>query len=267
MAPDHPRTWIKIAARTGYAARGAVYVIVGALTVLAGFVSSKKPDTRDAVSTLMHQPFGVVLVCALLAGLCCYVIWRLLQVIFDPDEHGSGAKGLIIRAAFLVSATSYAFLALYALSLLGIGLAEGGGGGGSPLREYLTSFLGARTVALALAITFAGVAIAHWRKAFAGTYEKYFKADDDAESIIRPIAVIGLSARGLVFAVIAWLFASRFIYLGEQQATEKPGLQDVLNYLAKLPYGPWLTIAMGVGLIAYALYSLAEARWRRIGRL
>lgn len=266
MKAHHPQTWIEIAARTGYTARGAVYTVLGLLTLFAGIRSVEKPDTKDAISVLMHQPFGVALVFLLFAGLCCYVFWRLVQVIFDPDEQGMDIKGLTIRAALLVSAVSYTFLAIYALSLLGIVFTDGDDNGGAGLRHALAAVIGARNVALVLAITFSGVAIAHWWKAFAGTYEKYFKTDDDTSALIRPVIVTGLVARGFVFAVIAWLFASRFFYLTEEDGGKNPGLQDVLTYLSKQPYGLWLTIGMGLGLLSFAFYSFAEARWRRIRR-
>ncbi|MBB3464284.1 hypothetical protein FHT92_004927 [Rhizobium sp. BK377] len=43
--------------RSGYAARGIVFLLVAGLALLSG-VAGGKADTKSAVSTLLEQPFG-----------------------------------------------------------------------------------------------------------------------------------------------------------------------------------------------------------------
>ena len=43
-----------------------------------------------------------------------------------------------------------------------------------------------------------------------------------------------------------------------------PGVEDALSFVQGLPFGGILLGAMGVGLMAFALYSILEAIWRRI---
>ncbi|WP_312145598.1 DUF1206 domain-containing protein, partial [Stutzerimonas kunmingensis] len=45
-------------ARSGYAARGMVYVIVGFFAIMAALGSGETVDTRGAVQQLLGQPFG-----------------------------------------------------------------------------------------------------------------------------------------------------------------------------------------------------------------
>ncbi len=264
MTSQHDK-WIEAGARTGYSARGVVYAILGGLVIAGGVRSAEHMETKDAISALLGQPFGVVLVFLLFLGLCCYVAWRLVQVVFDPDDQWDSFKGVFIRGALLVSAASYTFLAFYALTLLNVVFSSGGGDDGSELRDFLNGLIGARYAALAFAAVFAATAVAHWHKAIGGSYEKYFKASDETMTMLRPIIVVGLCARGVVFAIIAWLMFTRFLYVSEQNTDAQPGLKEALGYLSDLPYGPWLIMAMGTGLVAFALYSFAEARWRRIG--
>ncbi len=255
-----------MAARAGYAARGIVYIILGCLTFLAAFSAASKTDTKGAIRTLLEQPFGEALVGLLVIGLASYVFWRLVQAFFDPDDHGLGVRGVFIRLALFVSALSYSTLALYAASLVFSIHSDGseGGAAGSVVRS-LNGFFSIQTISLGMAIVIAGVALSHWWKAFAGTYEQYFKADEQAMRIIRPISIIGLSARGLIFATISWLLVLRFLNRKEDSAGDaQPGLKHVLHYFSELPYGQWLLGGIGLGLVAFALYSLAESRWRRI---
>jgi hypothetical protein len=44
------------------------------------------------------------------------------------------------------------------------------------------------------------------------------------------------------------------------------GIGGALFALAQAPFGPWLLEAVALGLLAYGTYSLAEARYRRVGR-
>lgn len=258
--------WIAVLARAGYSARGVVYCLLGGLTCLAAFQATGRPDTKGAVRTLLDQPFGYVLVGLLVVGLAGYVFWRIVQAAFDPDRHGFGPKGLCIRGALLVSAFSYGTLALYAASLLGALRSQGDGSGmGSEIIDRLNGFFSFQVVPVALAIIFAGMAVAHWWKAFAGTYARYFKADEATMSIIRSVSIVGLTARGVIFATLSWLLVLRFLNLhANGGGEEKPGLKEALAYMEQLPQGQWILAGIGLGLISFALYSLAEARWRRI---
>jgi hypothetical protein len=46
--------------------------------------------------------------------------------------------------------------------------------------------------------------------------------------------------------------------------SESTGLDGALRTFAALPFGSWILSAIGVGLIAYGLYSFARARLARL---
>lgn len=121
-------------ARSGYAARGVVYVIVGFFAVMAALGSGETVDTRGAVQQLLGQPFGAILLWLVVIGLLAHVAWRLTQGIGDTDRHGHDAKGLLIRTGLVSSGVVNLLLALFTLSMLVSGLdrfSEGGGGSGA----------------------------------------------------------------------------------------------------------------------------------------
>jgi hypothetical protein len=256
--------WIEYLARFGYGARGVVYLVIGVLIVIGAGVGEGGSATRDAVRTLREQPFGTFILWLLVIGLAGYVAWRLVQAIFDTDDHGTSIKGLGVRAGLLASAVTYGALGQYTLSLLGVfGNAGSSGGSGGGAARWLESFVADRWVALILCLVFLAVAIAHFVKAIKRKYADHFQASEEAMAWIHPISITGLCARGGVFVILALLTFYRFLTAGGG-ADDPPGLSDALAFIAGLPAGPLLLTAMGLGLIAFALYSLIEARWRRI---
>lgn len=249
-------------ARTGYAARGVVYVVIGFFAALAAIGSGRTMDTRDALQELLSSGFGSAVAVALVAGLAAYAAWRFVQSVFDTDAHGTGAKGLAVRGGLLASGITYSGLALYTFSLWR-GAASSSGGGGA-VASALAGFIGATATSAVLACVFAGVAIAHFVKAWKEGYARHLQASARAMRAIHPISKIGLTARGLTFLVIAVLFGYRALGERHDRGGQSVGLGDALDFIVGLPAGQWLLGAMGVGLICFAAYSLTEAWFRRI---
>ncbi|MCT7378181.1 DUF1206 domain-containing protein [Chelativorans salis] len=241
-------------ARAGYAARGLIYGVIGVFAALAAIGAGEAMGSRDALLVLLSSVAGSVLAYALVAGFAFYALWRLIQAGFDTDNHGTDPKGIAIRGGLLVSGLVYAALASYTLSLAG-----GGGSSGGGWAATLAAFVGARWVSAILALALAGAGMAHIIKAVQERYARYLKADAGAMKIIHPVAKTGLVARGLVFLILAFLLLTR-TFRGGDQASSKAALE----FIQSLPLGWLLLSLMGLGLIAFALYSFIEARYRRI---
>ena len=75
------------------------------------------------------------------------------------------------------------------------------------------------------------------------------------------IGVAGLLARLVVFGLIG-VFAIRAAI--QYDPKEAIGLDGALQKLAHQSYGPWLLGLTAVGLLAYAAYCFADARYRRV---
>lgn len=249
-------------ARAGYASRGVVYLIIGSFAALAAIGGGRAEGSKGALQTLLDQPAGTVLVGILLIGLIGYVAWRLIQAIGDTDRHGTSPKGLAIRAGLLASAATYATLALYAASRIGL-FSGGGSGSGGGAAQFIAGLVGSRTAAWLLAVVLLGVGIAHCWKAVTAKFEKHFRAERETMRRLRPIARAGLIARGSIFFVLAFLLIYRGVTAGDDGGSP-PGIEDALRFVQQLPFGNGLLAIMGVGLMLFAAYSFAEAWWRRV---
>jgi len=260
-SPHLPASWFKPVARIGYASRGVVYVVIGTFALLAALGPAPNKDSEGALQVLLGQPFGRTMVVMMIAGLAGYVAWRLVQSLLDTDDHGWSAQGIAIRGGLLGSAFTHGALALYAASLLG--LVGAGDEGGPSLADRIAALFGTTPLLVVMGLTFAGVGIAHVAKAVRRRYADHFDASARVMRIVHPVSIIGLSARGVLWGVVALLLAKR-VWDKTPDENEPPGVGDALSYLQGLPAGQWLLGAAGVGLLLFAGYSFSEAIWRRI---
>jgi len=81
------------------------------------------------------------------------------------------------------------------------------------------------------------------------------------ERAVQVIGIAGLAARTVVFGLIGWFLVKAAIEYDPQEAV---GLDGALARLAEAPYGPVLLGFTAAGLIAYGLFCVAQARYRRV---
>ncbi|MEX2628890.1 MAG: DUF1206 domain-containing protein [Tistlia sp.] len=249
---------VRIVARVGYGARGVVYLIVGGFAVTAALVGGQTTDAKGALRELWQQPFGLALLALVAAGLLAHATWRLLQALLDADDHGLGAKGLVVRASLLVSGLVHAGLAVSAVRLA---LGAGSGGGDSeqslagsllaqPFGPYLVAAVGLAVIAGGLGQT---------GRALSGRFRRTLRLEACGLQRLGPLCAAGLAARGLLLAIVGLLFLLAALELDPEQAG---GLTDALAWLRGQPYGGVLFLAMALGLFAFGCYSLVQARCR-----
>lgn len=258
-----PASVIRPIARAGYASRGIVYLIVGVFAFIAGVsAGGDQKGAKGALQTLLEQPFGQALIWCMIVGLAGYAVWRFVQSIFDTDDHGLDAKGVVVRGGLLTSGITYAYLALFALGMLGV-LGGGSDGKSSGPVAMAESMLGSTVTLIAMATIFLGVAIAHWVKAFKRKYEDHIDAPERMMPMVHAVSISGLTARGVAFAILSAIAVFRLVNPSDG-AGEKPGIKEALEFVQNMPAGNVLLMIMGAGVVLFAIYSLIEARWRHI---
>lgn len=258
---DNASRGMVLLARSGYAARGIVYLIIAFFAVRAARGAGSNVSTKGAVEQILAEPYGQALMWGVAIGLFGYSVWRLIQAIADTDNHGSDVKGVVVRLALVGSAAANALLALFALSLVSRWGTGAEGGAGQDLLSRLLGLENSNLLIYATALIPLGVGIAHLVKAWRAGFERYFQCPDHVMRWVRPISQAGLAARGVVFLVIAALL---FLGGARYEPSDPPGVKEALDSLQGMPFGNALLMAIGLGLAGFALYSFAEARWRRI---
>ncbi|MGO7448227.1 DUF1206 domain-containing protein [Rhizobium ruizarguesonis] len=93
-------------------------------------------------------------------------------------------------------------------------------------------------------------------KGISRKFERYLQLPGQKE-IVTLICIYGLVARGVVFAITGVLFACAGFRVDPGQAGS---MGDALEWLHQLPLGSFLYVAVAMGLAAFGIYNLVEAR-------
>ena len=260
--------WFERLARLGYAAKGLVYFIVGFLAAQAAFgTGGRTTDTSGALTTIVTQPFGKFLLFLVTIGIIGYVLLRIAQAILDPEHAGEkmDAKRIAQRLGYAFSALAYSSLAMTAVKLI-IG---SGGSSGNATQDWTARILaqpfGRWLVGLAGVIAI-GVGFSYLYEAYKAKFRRHLKliqmSPAEQTWAVR-LGRFGIAARGIVFAIIGLFLIQA---AKQSDASQAKGFGEVLAILAQQPSGPWLLGIVALGLIAYGIYSLVEARYRQIVR-
>jgi Domain of Unknown Function (DUF1206) len=244
--------------RAGFVARGLVYGIIGILAIkLALGSSSDSASQKGALQAVAHQPFGHFLLVLVAIGLAGYSLWRLTRAILGHGPEGSDNG--VDRVAAAASGIVYAGLCALAVEIL---LGSGGSGSGKakgvfgwPGGVWLVGIAGAVLIGVGLYQGYRGV-----------THD--FLEDSKTEEMsprvrswITWIGTFGLLSRMVVFGLVGVFLIRAAIDYNPNKAV---GLDGALAKLRDSAYGPYMLGVVATGLIAFGIYSLTDARYRRI---
>jgi hypothetical protein len=261
--PSVTRNPIETLARLGYGARGVVYGLVGALALLAAIGSGGQTGgSRSALQTVLAQPFGKLWLVLIAIGLFGFCAWRFLEALTDADRRSSDMKGWAIRGAHVISGAIYAGLAI---SAIGLALGQGSGGGEDQAAQGWTAWLmsqpfGRWLVGL-VGLAIAGTGLGFAWKAWKGNVAERLSLPSDKRQWIISLGRMGFAARGVVFVLIGGFLILAAIH---SSSSEVHGLGGALQALQQQPYG-WVLLALtAIGLFAFGIFGLVQARYRHI---
>lgn len=264
---DAVRTpWFGALARTGYAAKGIVYIVIGWLALMTSVsAGGQTTDPQGAITTIYQQPFGKFLLFIIVVGFVGYALWQFARAIFDLDRQDSGAKEQVRRIGYAVVGVSYLGFALAALRLLLQHTAPQSSN--TTTQDWTARLLaapGGVALVVALGLIVFGVAIGLFYEAWKLRFERYFPLEQMSEGerkLARFTGRYGLGALGAIFVVISIFLIEAALNHNPQKAQ---GLAGALATLAAQPYGEVLLGLVALGLVAYGVYGFVEARYRRI---
>ncbi|WP_042369865.1 DUF1206 domain-containing protein [Streptacidiphilus neutrinimicus] len=245
-------------ARVGFAARGVVYIVIGLLAVMVGLGFGEPAlDRGGALAAIAGEPFGILLLWLLVIGFSGLALWRAVQAAASPQEAGHRFLDALRAVIYAVAAWS-----TYEFATVGRAPASSDSSA-HDVTARLLGTSGGRVLLIALALVVIGLGLAMVARAasrrFAERLRTGWMTRATREAVLR-LGQIGHAARGVIVTA-AGIFAL-VAALTDNPARAK-GLDATLRSFAQTSFGPLVLVVVAVGLVAFGLYSIAEARWRR----
>lgn len=223
--------------------------------------SGTSADQSGALAEIKETAWGPAFLWFAVVALVALVVWQITEAIVGGSPRGDDStKQKAARAKAAAKAVVYLVLAGLAF---GVVTGESSGGGGEKVTRWLmSSGLGKVAVAAAgLAIVVVG-----GYHVYKGVTKKFREdlAGGPGGQLGRGVDVTGVAgyvAKGVALVVVGGLFVVGAVQADPEKAS---GLDVALKSLADLPYGKVLLVLVGVGFVAYGVYSFARSRYARM---
>ncbi len=257
--------WIVKLARLGFAAKALLYMTIGVLACAAALRLGGSPGTgsRGAMAKLLDAPFGHALLVVIAIGMFGYAAWRIIQGIADPEHNGHDAKGIAKRVRSVGVGILHAALGVSAIKLAWGDLSAANDGARSKSATAQALATPGGTYALwAVAAGFVAYGGYQLYKAWKAKLNKELSLggmSPGTRRIVIATSRFGIAARGIVFATIGVLLARAVQNHNPRHAS---GVKQAMLELFTFGRIPFFVVA--TGLIAYGVYELINARYRRI---
>jgi hypothetical protein len=257
-------TAFEVLARAGFVARGVIYGTIGLLAIqIAMHAGSRSADQRGAMHAIQQQPFGHWLLIAVAIGLGGYSLWRFVQAFFGNGPEGGGDDSKMGRVIAAASGCAYAAMCVLAITIL-LGSSTSSSSNPHKSTAGVLGWPGGQWLVMAAGGLFIVVAL---YQGYKGVSRKFLEEDKTDEmglatrTWITAIGVVGHLARMVAFGLIGIFLVRAAIDYAPSKAR---GLDGALASIAHHSYGQFLLVLVAVGLMAFGLYSIADARYRRI---
>lgn len=256
-------------ARLGYAVKGVVYLIIGALAAeLAAGRGGATTDQKGALQTIYEQPFGKFLLVVVGIGLVGFALWSFIQAIYDTEGKGRQAKGIVARIGYAVVGLGYLLLSFGAFQLV-MGTGSAGQSSTASTQDWTARLLklpfGVALVII-VGLVIVGVACYLYAKAWTAKFQRRLNLSGLNAQLRKAMIFLGrfgYAALGVVFTIIGIFMVVAALQHNPGQAK---GLDTALKELLHQPFGLLLLGIVALGLVAYGVYSFVEARYRLVGR-
>jgi len=258
--------WKEPVGRLGLVGQGVVATIIGVLAIRIAIGDKDEAATSEgAVAWLAHQPLGKFLLVALTVALFALALWRFLCAAMGDPVEGSEPKD---RLKYAVLGVIYLSLAI---TTLGITIANWTGSddtarrqeSGDESSQQATSTLfewpAGRWIVGILGVAVIGYAGYNFHKQV--VRKKFTERLDAGEgSWIVRLGLVGYAAQSVVYAVVGYFFVQAAIAF---KSTTAKGPSGALIELGDTPWGRVLLWIVAIGLFAYGVFCIAEAKVRK----
>ena len=261
--------WVERLARLGFVARGVSYVIVGLLALQIAWTRhpSGEASKEGALREIAQRPAGRPLLVVLAIGLAGYAVWRASEAAWGKRDEEDDKKRSAKRAGSAGKAILYTAFFASTVRFVLDGPSAGGASGDRQERSATATVLGAPGGTILVGAVGLALIVGGLYLAYRGITQKFDERLDTSamsrvtEAVVHGAGTLGLAARGLLVGVAGHLLLRAALDFDPERAT---GVDGTLRTIAAQAYGQMLLTVTALGLVAYGLFSFAEARYRRL---
>ena len=250
---------VRITSTAGYISHGLIYLLIGGFAIAAGLTTSDEKDSAGVLLFIVEQPFGKVLLCVLILGLICFVVWRMTQAFLNTEDE----KWPMRVAYFVIGVTflGITFLAIKALS----GSAESSDDSAESWSSLILSFPLGRWLLGVVFVVVLGIGAYQAYCGIAKTFADQLDLSSYSKkvrSLILWTCTVGYMTRSILILLIAAYLFRAVWFLDPDEAQGIGGALDTIHDQA---FGRWLISAVGLGLMAYSVYAFVRSGHGNIG--
>lgn len=255
-------TPVRIGARVGLAARGIVWLLIGVLAIeVAVGGTQRQADQQGALAAIASHTGGTVLLVLIGAGLASYALWRLSQAVFGSSPHGTQLKNRLTAA---IRAVMYAILCATSVSVVA---GSSGSTQDQQQRDWtarLMDHTGGRWLVGVVGLVVIVIGGYFVQQGIRRDIYGHLDARDVPERVRTPVVVLGIAGNILRGVVIGLAGVVVLVAAITADAKKSSGLDGALRSVAHQPFGPYLLVVLGLGLIAFGLFGMAEGVWSKV---
>ncbi|MET8156509.1 DUF1206 domain-containing protein [Sphaerisporangium sp. NPDC005289] len=251
---DHPV--LQKLAKVGFASRGVLYAIIGLAALQIAYGGGGEADKSSAIHIVRDAPLGDTLLWVMAVGLAALTIWHVSEAIWGrPEVH--------YRVESIAKAAVYIALVFSMVALLTQNKAASSTDSQSQdAAKALFDLPGGQILVALIALALIGFGVSWIHEGWTGKFMRDMHvAEPRAHALVVNIGKVGYVARGVIALAAGALIGQAALTYDPDKAV---GIDGALKSLADTPIGPWLLVVIAVGLVLFAVYCFAEARWHRM---
>jgi hypothetical protein len=250
---------LDVLARVGYAASGLVHLLLGYLAIRVAFDQSGESDQAGALAEVAKLPGGTIVLWVIVVGLFALSLWLIVQAVLGV---GSAAKKRWVRS-LVAAGKAIAYIALGVTALtFALGQSTDGSDSAQQASATILDLPGGPFLLGAAGVIVLGIGGYFVFKGVTRKFEEDLTMPSGRPGrAVRALGIVGYVAKGIAVAVVGILLIVAAVTVDPESST---GLDGALKSLAELPFGVVILVAVGLGLIAYGVYTFVRARYAKL---
>jgi Domain of Unknown Function (DUF1206) len=243
---------MRAVARTGLAAHGIIWLLLGILALVMAFGGrQQETDQRGALEELAQHSGGWLLLLVITVGLAAYALWRIVDA-FTTSETKE-------RVSDVVRAIIYTGFAVSGVQILAQGHTQSQKKSQQSWTATIMQHTGGRWLVGIVGVVIVGVGAYLAYEGLTKKFEEHLVRS--SPRWVTVLGMVGSTARGIVIALAGILTVVAAVTYDPKKAG---GVDGALRTVREAPAGTVLLVLVALGLVMFGVFGCCEAKYRRV---